>query len=363
MAGLSIGHPNLRSLTPCLITVWRRIGRLSERQQVRVVTLNTMKEHKAAMDDVDEKGHFVRKESRFRNWITRDGSSGFPAEAKRYHLYVSLACPWAHRALIVRKLKGLESIITYTVVHYHMGGLGWRFVEEGEQVPFCSPDVVNGASHLRDIYLQVDPEYTGRFTVPLLWDKKKKTVVNNESAEIIRMLNSEFNDFAANPGLNLYPDELSQQIDEINARVYDRVNNGVYKAGFAKTQEAYEEAVVTLFDELDYLEERLSHNRYLCGNKLTEADIRLFTTLIRFDCVYQFHFKCNQRPLYSYHNLQGFTLDIFQHDGIAETVSFEHIKKHYFMSHPTVNPLGIVPIGPKLDFNAKHDRDERFPIK
>jgi len=318
-------------------------------------------QHKSAMDDVTPQGHFVRKESKFRHWISKDKSAPFAAEPNRYHLYVSLACPWAHRVLLVRKLKGLEHILGCTVVHYHMEpGRGWRFVEPGEQVPFCTPDEVNGAKRLADIYFQVEPAYDGRFTVPLLWDKKRKTIVNNESAEIIRMLNSEFNEFAKNPSLDLYPSELASQIDSINSVVYDKVNNGVYKAGFARTQEAYEEAVTALFQQLEQLETILSKSRYLCGNRLTEADIRLFTTLIRFDAVYHYHFKCNLRPLYSFPNLQGFTLDIYQLPGVKDTVSWEHIKKHYYTSHPTINPLGIVPLGPKLDFSVPHDRDTRF---
>ncbi|GJQ09826.1 hypothetical protein GpartN1_g1617.t1 [Galdieria partita] len=317
-------------------------------------------QHKAAMDDVNQKGQFVRRESQFRQWISREKSADFAAEPDRYHLYVSLACPWAHRTLIVRKLKGLETVIGCTVVHYHMDGMGWRFVEPGENIPFCTPDEINGAKRLRDIYFQVDPAYDGRFTVPILWDKKKKTIVNNESAEIIRMLNSEFNEYAKNPALDLYPSELASKIDAINSVVYDNVNNGVYKAGFAHTQEAYEEAVTSLFNELEHLEQILSKSRYLCGNQVTEADIRLFTTLIRFDIVYQYHFKCNIRPLYSFPNLHGFTLDMYQLPGVKDTVSFEHIKKHYYTSHPTINPFGIVPVGPELDFSVPHHRDTPF---
>ncbi|EME30260.1 putative glutathione S-transferase isoform 1 [Galdieria sulphuraria] len=324
------------------------------------IFMDSKQQHKAALDDVNQKGHFVRRESQFRNWISREKIADFAAEPCRYHLYVSLACPWAHRTLIVRKLKGLEPVIGCTVVHYHMDSMGWRFIEPGEKVPFCTPDEINGAKRLRDIYFQVDPGYDGRFTVPLLWDKKRKTIVNNESAEIIRMLNSEFNEFAENPALDLYPAELTSKIDAINGVIYENVNNGVYKAGFARTQEAYEEAVTTLFHELEHLEQILSKSRYLCGNQVTEADIRLFTTLIRFDAVYQYHFKCNLRPLYSFPNLHGFTLDMYQLPGVKETVSFEHIKKHYYMSHPTINPFGIVPMGPKLDFSVSHNRDTQF---
>ena len=302
-------------------------------------------------------GRFRRQESAFRNWVTADGSpglsgeGGFPAAPGRYHLYVSLACPWAHRTLIVRKLKRLERLIDVSVVHWHMAEQGWEFRVEGG----ATGDRVMGRRFLHQVYTAAKVDYTGRVTVPVLWDKERRTIVSNESAEIIRMLNGAFAELGAD-GPDLYPEPLRDEIDRVNARVYDNVNNGVYKAGFATSQEAYEEAVIALFEVLHELEDRLGRQRYLLGERLTEADIRLFTTLVRFDPVYVGHFKCNLKRLSDLTSLWGFTREIYQLPGVAETVSFEHIKRHYYGSHKTVNPSGIVPLGPALDFSAPHGR-------
>jgi len=303
-------------------------------------------------------GRFVRQETRFRNWITADGRAGptgeggFKAEPGRYHLYVSLACPWAHRTLIFRALKRLESAISLSVVHWLMGKEGWTF-DEG---PGVIPDPILGARRLYEVYLRANPAYTGRVTVPVLWDKQRNVIVSNESSEIIRMLNSAFDAVGAAPG-DLYPADLRETIDTLNARIYDTVNNGVYKAGFATTQEAYEEAVRPLFSTLDMLEERLATRRYLCGERLTEADWRLFTTLVRFDPVYVGHFKCNLRRLVDYPNLWGFARELYQYPGVAGTVDFTHIKRHYYQSHENINPTRIVPLGPELNFLAPHGRE------
>jgi putative glutathione S-transferase len=297
-------------------------------------------------------GRFVRQASQFRDHVTADGGSGFRAESGRYHLYVSLACPWAHRTLIFRKLKGLEHVISVSVVHWHMGAEGWAF-REG---PGTSPDPVFGARHLHQVYCAARTDYTGRVTVPVLWDKQRQTIVNNESAEIIRMLNSQFNAWAERPGLDFYPEALRGEIDAINDTVFHNVNNGVYKAGFASRQKAYEEAFDTLFETLDALEDRLARQRYLVGERLTEADWRLFTTLLRFDPVYVGHFKCNKRRLVDYPNLWAYTRELYQVPGVAETVNLHHIKQHYYGSHKTINPTGIVPKGPEIDFAAPHDR-------
>jgi putative glutathione S-transferase len=299
-------------------------------------------------------GRFVRQASRFRNRVTADGSSGFPAEAGRYHLYVSLACPWAHRTLIVRHLKGLEEVVSVSVVEPVMGGDGWAFGSAG-----ATADTANGAAFLRDVYRLADPRYSGRVTVPVLWDKARRTIVNNESSEIILMFNGAFGavieDDAAR-ALDLYPEPLRPEIDRINDFVYDRINNGVYKCGFATTQEAYEEAFDALFDALDRIEQDLAGRRYLAGDALTLADWRLFTTLVRFDAVYVGHFKCNLRRLVDYPNLWGYTRELYQMPGIAQTVDFTHIKKHYYQSHESINPTRIVPKGPALDFAAPHGR-------
>lgn len=303
------------------------------------------------------KGRFERSQSQFRNWVTADGSAGpsgkegFKAEAGRYHLYVSYACPWAHRTLIFRKLKKLEDLISVSVVDYLMLENGWEFKKRDG----ATGDELFGSDYLYQVYLKADPNYSGRVTVPVLWDKHQNTIVSNESAEIIRMMNSAF-DGLTGSDFDLYPAELREEIDALNAIVYDRVNNGVYKAGFATAQEAYEEAVVALFETLDMLDQRLETSRYLFGNSLTEADWRLFTTLLRFDPVYVGHFKCNIRRIADYPNLSGYLRDLYQQPGVAETCNLFHIKNHYYGSHKTINPTGIVPVGPALDLSAAHGR-------
>jgi len=300
-------------------------------------------------------GAFVRPTTRFRNWVTRDGAPGptgggdFPAEAGRYHLYVSLACPWAHRTLIFRKLKKLTEAIGVSVVHPHMLEEGWRFNEEW-------PDDLYGSRRLYELYLRADPRYSGRVTVPVLWDKQRETIVSNESADIIRMLNSAFDELA-DTTLDFYPEPLRTEIDALNAVIYDNVNNGVYRAGFATSQSAYEEGFRALFNTLDELEARLDEQRFLMDDVLTEADWRLFTTLVRFDAVYYGHFKCNRRRIVDYHNLSGYLRDLFQIPGVKDTVNFEHIKQHYYFSHGNINPTRIVPLGPLLILDAPHDRD------
>ncbi len=296
-------------------------------------------------------GRFVRRESQFRDWITADGSSGFKAEPDRYHLYVSLACPWAHRTLIFRKIKKLEDIISLSIVDPLMEENGWEFTDYSGSIA----DPINSAGYLHEIYTAAKPDYTGRVTVPVLWDKEKKTIVNNESAEIIRIFNSEFSEFGDST-LDFYPEDLRDEIDRINAVVYDSINNGVYKCGFATTQEAYEEAFHKLFKTLDEIETILSKNRYLVGNKLTEADWRLFTTLLRFDSVYYSHFKCNLRRIEEFPHISNYIRELYQYPGVAETVNFKHIKEHYFKSHKTINPTGVVPIGPQLDLSTPHNR-------
>ena len=303
-------------------------------------------------------GRFKRQESQFRNWITPDGSpgptgeGGFAAAPGRYHLYVSLACPWAHRTLIFRKLKGLEQMISLSVVHWAMLGEGWTFQEDEGVIP----DTVNNARVMHQVYTTADPVYSGRVTVPVLWDKERETIVSNESADIIRMLNSAFDGIGAAPG-DYYPEALREEIDAINARVYDNVNNGVYKSGFATTQEAYEEAVKPLFATLDELDARLAGKRYLTGDTITEADWRLFTTLVRFDAVYVGHFKCNLRRIADYPHLSGYLRELYQWPGVRETVNFTHIKNHYYYSHETINPHRVVPLGPVLDLDAPHGRE------
>ena len=302
-------------------------------------------------------GHFERRDSAFRDWITPDGrpgptgQDGFKAMPGRYHLYVSLACPWAHRTLIMRALKGLQDMIPVTVTHWLMGDHGWTFAA-GEGVV---PDPLYSSRYVYELYARAVEDYSGRATVPILWDQHTQTIVSNESADIIRMLGSAFDQAGAKPG-DYYPQALRAEIDAVNQRVYDTLNNGVYKAGFATTQAAYEAAVVPLFDTLDWLEERLSQSRYLCGEELTEADIRLFTTLVRFDPVYHGHFKCNIRRIVDYRQLWAYTRDIYQLPGIAATVDLGHIKRHYYMSHRRINPTGVVPVGPALDFDAPADR-------
>ncbi|WP_462322185.1 glutathione S-transferase family protein [Halochromatium sp.] len=305
----------------------------------------------------NKNGEFIRWESGFRHWVTADGSpgpsgeGGFPAEPGRYHLYVSYACPWAHRTLILRSLKGLEALISVSVVHPLMPPESWVFGE----YPGATPDHVHGFDKLEQLYQQSAPGFDGVVTVPVLYDKQRQTIVSNESAEIIRMLNSAF-DAWGNADLDLYPAELRAEIDAINALVYDNVNNGVYRTGFATTQAAYEDAFDKLFATLDQLEARLATQRYLVGDRITEADWRLFTTLVRFDPVYHGHFKCNRQRLVDYPNLWAYTRELYQVPSIAETVNMDHIKFHYYGSHKQINPTGIVPKGPALDFSAPHGR-------
>ncbi|WP_353473719.1 glutathione S-transferase family protein [Salipiger sp. H15] len=305
-------------------------------------------------------GKFVRSTAKFRNWITADGSAGptgeggFRAEPDRYHLYVSYACPWAHRALIFRTLKGLEELIPVSAVHPDMLSEGWEFRTDFEG---ATGDRLYDLPFLRDIYLKADPKISGRVTVPVLWDRQRGTIVSNESAEIIRMFNSAFDGLTGNTD-DYWPEELRAAIEPVNARIYDTVNNGVYKAGFATTQSAYEEAVLPLFETLDWLEERLSGQRYLMGDRVTEADWRLFTTLIRFDTVYHGHFKCNRRRITDYPALWGYVRELYQWPGVAETVRLDHITRHYHYSHDTINPHRIVPIGPVLDLEAPHGRGD-----
>ncbi|WP_417524746.1 glutathione S-transferase family protein [Marinovum sp.] len=308
-------------------------------------------------------GAFKRSTAKFRNWITKDGSpgptgnGGFPAECGRYHLYVSLACPWAHRTLIFRKLKGLEEFIGVSVVHPDMLSDGWSFDDD---YPAATGDRLYDLPFLRDLYTKADPKVSGRVTVPVLWDKVQKTIVSNESAEIIRMFNSAFDEITGNHD-DYWPEGLRAEIEEVNARVYDTVNNGVYKAGFATTQKAYDAAITPLFDTLDWLEKRLASQRYLMGDRLTEADWRLFTTLVRFDHVYHGHFKCNRARIVDYPNLWAYTRELYQMPGVAETVNFDHIRRHYHYSHDTINPHRIIPIGPEIDFDAPHGRDAAVP--
>lgn len=297
-------------------------------------------------------GHFIRKDSQFRNWITADGSAGptgeagFKVEPNRYHLYVSLACPWACRALIMRSIKGLEDMISISVVNPLMVEHGWTFAEEDGVIG----DPVLNADYMHQIYTHVDPTYSGRVTVPVLYDLKQDKIVNNESSEILRMLNSAFNDVGAKEG-DYSPDSLMADIDEINELVYHKINNGVYKAGFATSQEVYEEEVDKVFEGLDEVEALLGKQAYLVGDKITEADWRLFTTLIRFDPVYYGHFKCNLKHVYEYPNIWRYTKELYNWPGVAETVDFRHIKEHYYRSHKTINPTGVVPKGPTLDLS------------
>ena len=303
-------------------------------------------------------GEFVRSVAGFRHWVTQDGSSGptgeggFKAEAGRYHLYVSYACPWANRTLIFRALKGLEDVISVSVVHPLLESQGWTF----DEYPDATGDQVNNFSYLYEAYAASTPAYHGSITVPVLWDKKQKTIVSNESSEIIRMLNSAFNDYAETD-VDYYPQALRAEIDAINDVVYENVNNGVYRAGFARSQAAYERAFDRLFATLDELEQRLSSQRYLVGNQITEADWRLFTTLVRFDAVYYNHFKTNKKRLTEYPNLWAYTRELYQVPGVAKTVNMNHIKYHYFASHRSINPAGIVPKGPDIDFWIAHGRE------
>jgi glutathionyl-hydroquinone reductase len=314
--------------------------------------------HDVWYDTKASKGRFVRSESQFRNWVTRDGApgpsgrGGFRAEPDRYHLYVAFACPWAHRALIMRKLKGLEAMIRVSAVNSYMGAQGWTFDPGPESIP----DSVNKVGKLYELYTLADSKYSGRSTIPILWDKHERTIVSNESAEIVRMFNSAFDGVGANRN-DYYPADLRSEIDELNAFIYPNVNNGVYRAGFATTQEAYEEAATAVFAALDKLEAQLATRRYLTGSRLTEADIRLFTTLIRFDPVYHGHFKCNLKRIVDYPNLWGFLRDVYQTPGVAETVHIDFIKRHYYGSHANLNPSRIVPIGPDLNYQTPHGRE------
>ena len=310
-------------------------------------------------DTKSTKGKFERSEAKFRNWVTADGSAGpsgdggFAAESGRYHLYVSYACPWAHRALIFRQLKDLTDHIGVSAVHPDMLGDGWSFAPDFDG---ATGDRLYDLPFARDIYTKADPKFTGRVTVPILWDKKQETIVSNESSEIIRMFNSAFDGLTGNSD-DYWPEELREEIAPVNQRIYDTLNNGVYKSGFATSQEAYDEAVHPLFDTLDWIEGILSENRYLMGDRLTEADWRLFTTLIRFDLVYHQHFKCNRRRIIDYPNLWGYTRELYQWPGVAGTVHFDHIVRHYHYSHESVNPHRIIPINPVIDFDAPHGRD------
>ncbi len=299
------------------------------------------------------KGQFERQESRFRHSISNDEGSRFPVEANRYHLYVSLACPWAHRTLIFRKLKQLEDIISVSVVEPEMLENGWEFGDDASEFS----DHLFQQKYMYQLYLKAAPDYQGRVTVPVLWDKKNKTIVNNESSEIIRIFNSAFNDLTDNND-DFYPTELQTDIDSINERIYHTINNGVYRAGFATLQTAYNEAYNELFLSLDWLEDHLSKNRFLVGESLTEADWRLFTTLIRFDAVYHGHFKCNRNKLSEFHHISNYVRELFQFKGVAETVDLDYTKTHYYASHKTINPTLIVPLGPKTDFSVPHDRGD-----
>jgi putative glutathione S-transferase len=296
--------------------------------------------------------------SQFRNWITPDGSagpsgdSGFTAESGRYHLYVSLACPWAHRTLIFRRLKGLTDHISVSVVHPDMLDRGWTFQKDDHG---ATGDTLFGHDYAYQIYTRADPTYSGRVTVPILWDKQRETIVSNESSEIIRMLNSAFDDLTGNHD-DYWPEELREPIEAVNARIYDTLNNGVYRCGFATTQEAYDAAIAPLFDTLDWLEDLLSEHRYLLGTRITEADWRLFTTLLRFDPVYHLHFKCNRKRLIDYPNLWAYTRELYQWPGVRETVGMDHIVRHYHYSHDTINPSRILPINPVIDWEAPHGR-------
>ncbi len=304
------------------------------------------------------KGEFIRWKSGFRNWITLDGApgssgeGGFKAEPGRYHLYVSYACPWAHRTLIYRVLKGLEDIISVSVVHPLMPEDSWTFAD----YPGATGDTINGCRTLHELYQIADAEFDGVVTVPVLWDKKHRTIVNNESSEIIRMFNSVFDEWGR-ADVDFYPEARRDEIDAINKTVYDNINNGVYRTGFAKTQPAYEQAYDNLFAALDEIEQRLSQQRYLIGDSISEADWRLFPTLIRFDSVYVGHFKCNKKRIFDYPNLWAYTRELYQYPGVAQTVNMDHIKFHYYGSHRMINPTGIVPKGPEIDFNQAHERN------
>lgn len=309
-----------------------------------------------AFETTNEEGEFDRQESAFRDRIQNDPEAEFPAEPDRYHLYISRACPWAHRTALIRKLKGLEDVISMDVVDPYREKNGWQFTPEKEG---CTPDTVNGSDYLRELYVEANPNFTGRVTVPVLWDKQKETIVNNESEEILRMLDTEFGD-ESKRDVDLYPEGRREEIDRIIDDIYQPINNGVYRAGFAGTQAAYDRAVTELFDALDHWEEVLSNQRYLAGDTLTEADICMFPTLVRFDAVYNIHFKCSVRRIVDYLNLWNYLKDLYQTPGVAETVNMSHIKEHYYTTHTDVNPSQLIAKGPDIDFEESHDRD-RFP--
>ncbi|XP_043689918.1 glutathionyl-hydroquinone reductase YqjG-like [Telopea speciosissima] len=331
---------------------------------VRSFSQSTLQMARSSLDEVTDTGAFNRSPSTFRNFISKDSSSQFPAESGRYHLYISYACPWASRCFAYVNIKGLQKAISVTSVKPKWARtkdtddhMGWVFPSSNTEEQAAEPDLLNGTRSIRELYELASTNYSGKYTVPVLWDKKLKTIVSNESSEILRMLNTEFNDIAENASLDLYPPHLQSQIDEINEWVYDGINNGVYKCGFAVKQGAYDEAVGKLYEALDKCEEILSKQRYLCGNTLTEADIRLFVTLIRFDEVYVVHFKCNKKQLHEYPNLFNYTKEIFQIPGMSATVNMEHIKRHYYGSHPSINRYGIIPVGPNIDYSTPNDRD------
>ena len=311
-----------------------------------------------------ESGEFQRQEDAFRDWISSNGSTGYPAVAERYHLYISLACPWASRTLIARKLLGLEQIIGLTVVDPVRDGRGWAFRDPnsgsnggtGSREPFVSTDPINGFHFLAEAYELTEPKFDGRVTVPVLWDKQTRRIVNNCEDDICQMFNDAFRALAQNKEVDLFPKDIAAEQEKLSAFIYDKINNGVYKAGFTTRQHVYERTCNQLFDALDQLEDRLARSRYLFGTRIVETDWRLFCTLIRFDVVYYIHFKCSLRRVLDYHNLQGYLIDLYQHDGIAETVDFDHIKRHYYMTHEEINPSRIVPIGPILDLNREHGR-------
>ncbi len=317
--------------------------------------------HDTWYDTESTGGAFKRSAAQFRNWLTADGSAGpsgkggFKAEPGRYHLYVSYACPWAHRTLIFRELKGLSDLVTVSVVHPDMLDKGWTFVTDSDG---ATGDNLYGLDFAHQVYTKADPGYSGRVTVPILWDKQLETIVSNESSEIIRMFNSAFNGITGNTD-DYWPEAMHDDIEEVNARVYSDVNNGVYKSGFATTQAAYDAAVAPLFDTLDWLENRLSASRYLLGDRITEADWRLFTTLIRFDPVYHLHFKCNRRRLIDYPNLWAYTRELYQWPGVAPTVNMTHIVRHYHYSHDSINPHRIIPVNPVLNYMEPHGRGQR----
>jgi glutathionyl-hydroquinone reductase len=323
------------------------------------MSLGILKEGKwvSQREQEDSQGKFIRPSTTFRNQITADGSSGFKAEPGRYHLYISWACPWANRTAIFLELKGLQDAIGLSVVAPEMRDNGWEFSNE----PGCIPDTINGTQYLWQLYLKADQNYTGRVTVPVLWDTQTGTIVNNESREIIRMLDTEFDAFAQHD-VNFYPEDLQKTIDETIDAIYQPINNGVYRAGFATTQSAYDDAVTELFDALDYWETVLGKQRYLCGAQITEADWCMFTTLFRFDAVYYVHFKCNLHRITEFHNLWNYLKDLYQQPGVRNTCNLDHIKRHYYKSHPKVNPTRIVPKGPIIDFDSPHDRASRPPL-